>query len=130
MERRVFLWLLSSLARTPMMLNYWEETLDHMVTLHPDPNEVHPQNQVIRAARRKFRSAAIRPKIRLHGEKRKELERNPDFHAHHWIVEITHSFLNRFRKLLPWMACAIFMKVLSSITMSKAYSLNPHHGSS
>ena len=30
----------------------------------------------------------------------KELERNPDFHARRWVVEVTHSFFNRFRKLL------------------------------
>jgi len=32
--------------------------------------------------------------------KKKELERNPDFRARRWVVEVTHSFFNRFRKLL------------------------------
>ena len=28
------------------------------------------------------------------------MERNPDFRARRWVVEVTHSFFNRFRKLL------------------------------
>ena len=40
------------------------------------------------------------PHIRPRGEEKKELERNPDFHARRWVVEVTHSFFNRFRKLL------------------------------
>ncbi len=33
-------------------------------------------------------------------EEKKELERNPDFRPCRWVVEVTHSFFNRFRKLL------------------------------
>ena len=40
------------------------------------------------------------PHIRPRGEEKMELERNPDFHAHRWVVEVTHSFFNCFRKLL------------------------------
>ncbi len=40
------------------------------------------------------------PYIRPRGEEKKVLERKPNFRAHHWIVEVTHSFFNRFRKLL------------------------------
>ena len=40
------------------------------------------------------------PHIRPRGEEKKELERNPDFRARRWVVEVTHSFFNRFRKLL------------------------------
>ena len=29
-----------------------------------------------------------------------EIERNPDFKVRRWVVEVTHSFFNRFRKLL------------------------------
>ena len=38
--------------------------------------------------------------IRPRGEERKEIERNPDFKVRRWVVEVTHSFFNRFRKLL------------------------------
>ncbi len=33
-------------------------------------------------------------------EEKKELERHPDFRPCRWVVEVTHSFFNRFRKLL------------------------------
>ncbi|MGC8708636.1 MAG: transposase, partial [Athalassotoga sp.] len=31
---------------------------------------------------------------------KKELEHNPNFKARRWVVEVAHSWLNRFRKLL------------------------------
>ena len=48
----------------------------------------------------KVQSRGYSPHIRPHGEEKKELERNPDFRARRWVVEVTHSFFNRFRKLL------------------------------
>ena len=38
--------------------------------------------------------------IRPRGEEKKEKEQNPNFKASRWVVEVTHSFFNRFRKLL------------------------------
>ncbi|WP_035316478.1 transposase, partial [Clostridium sp. MSTE9] len=38
--------------------------------------------------------------IRPRSEEKQELLRNPDFKARRWVVEVTHSFFNRFRKLL------------------------------
>jgi hypothetical protein len=40
------------------------------------------------------------PHIRPRGEEKQEIERNPDFKARRWVVEVSHSFVNRFRKLL------------------------------
>ena len=40
------------------------------------------------------------PRIRPRGEEKKEIEHNPNFKARRWVVEVSHSFLNRFRKLL------------------------------
>ncbi len=34
------------------------------------------------------------------GEEIKERKANPDFTAKRWVVEVTHSWFNRFRKLL------------------------------
>ena len=48
----------------------------------------------------KVQSHGYTPHIRSCGEEKKELERNPDFRARRWVVEATHSFFNRFRKLL------------------------------
>jgi transposase len=41
------------------------------------------------------------PHIRPRGEEAREIMRNPDFKARRWIVECFHSWLNRFRKLIP-----------------------------
>lgn len=38
--------------------------------------------------------------IRPRGEEKKEIEKNPDFKARRWVVEVLHSWINRFRKLL------------------------------
>ena len=38
--------------------------------------------------------------IRGRGEERRECERNPQFNARRWVVEVCHSWLNRFKKLL------------------------------
>ena len=38
--------------------------------------------------------------IRGRGEERHEHERNPQYQSRRWVVEVCHSWLNRFRKLL------------------------------
>ena len=81
-----------------------EETLDHIVVLRPEPDEEHPQNLCLDAGYTGSGDAVEQrnyiPHIRPRGEEKKELERNPDFRARRWVVEVTHSFFNRFRKLL------------------------------
>ncbi len=81
-----------------------EETLDHIVVLHPESDEEHPQNLCLDAgytgSAEKVQKHGYTPHIRPRGEEKKELERNPEFRARRWVVEVTHSFFNRFRKLL------------------------------
>ena len=81
-----------------------EETLDHIVVLRPQLDEEHPQNLCLDAGytgcKDKVQERGYIPHIRPRGEEKKELERNPDFRARRWVVEVTHSFFNRFRKLL------------------------------
>jgi transposase len=38
--------------------------------------------------------------IRGRGEEREEKDHNPEFAARRWVVEVCHSWMNRFRKLL------------------------------
>ena len=38
--------------------------------------------------------------IRGRGEEKQAHEQNPEFKARRWVVEVCHSWLNRFRKLL------------------------------
>ena len=81
-----------------------EETLDHIVVLRPEPDEEHPQNLCLDAgytgSGETVEQRNYIPHIRPRGEEKKALERNPDFRARRWVVEVTHSFFNRFRKLL------------------------------
>ena len=41
------------------------------------------------------------PHIRPRGEEKKLIERDPTFKARRWVVELAHSWFNRFRKLMP-----------------------------
>lgn len=41
------------------------------------------------------------PHIRPRGEEKKLIERDPTFKARRWVVELAHSWFNRFRKLIP-----------------------------
>lgn len=41
------------------------------------------------------------PHIRPRGEEKKLIARNPKFKARRWVVELVHSWFNRFLKLVP-----------------------------
>ena len=41
------------------------------------------------------------PHIRPRGEEKKLVERDPTFKPRRWVVELAHSWFNRFRKLAP-----------------------------
>lgn len=81
-----------------------EATLDGMVISRPAVCEEHPQNLCLDAgytgSTQSIETRQYTAHIRPRGEERKEIERNPDFRARRWVVEVTHSFFNRFRKLL------------------------------
>ena len=83
---------------------FLESTLDNLVIFRPAPTDKNPQNLCLDAAFVGKEGAVTArdyiPHIRPRGEEKKELERNPDFMARRWVVEVSHSFLNRFRKLL------------------------------
>ena len=80
------------------------DTLDGVIISRPEPDEESPQNLCLDAGytghQDEVEARGYIAHIRPRGEEKKELERNPDFHARRWVVEVTHSFLNRFRKLL------------------------------
>lgn len=81
-----------------------ELTLDSLVIFRPAPTDDNPQNLCLDAGFVGKEEAVISrgyvPHIRSRGEEKKDIERNPDFKARRWVVEVSHSFLNRFRKLL------------------------------
>ena len=109
-------------------------TLEGVVVMRPDAEQVH-QHLCLDAAydsgtcREQALDQGYEPHIRGRGEERQEQERNPDWRARRWVVERTHSWMNRSRQLLVrWeknaqnylaflhLACAqlIFSKLLVS----------------
>jgi putative transposase len=80
------------------------KTLDNLVVFRPLPTKNSPQNLCLDAGYTGHSQEVIDrnyiPNIRPRGEEKLELERNPTFKARRWVVEVTHSFVNRFRKLL------------------------------
>jgi IS5 family transposase len=81
-----------------------EKTLDNLVVFRPIPTEENPQNLCLDAGYTGYEQAVANrhyiPHIRPRGEEKQLIEHNPDFKARRWVVEVSHSFVNRFRKLL------------------------------
>lgn len=81
-----------------------DKTLDGIVVVRPEPTNEKPQNLCLDAgyvgSKEEVESRGYTAHIRPRGEEKKEIERNPNFKARRWVVEVTHSFFNRFRKLL------------------------------
>lgn len=81
-----------------------EATLDGIVILRPECTEGHSKNLCLDAgytgSAEMVQQRGDTPHIRPRGEEKKEKEQNPNFRARRWVVEVTHSFFNRFCKLL------------------------------
>ena len=81
-----------------------EATLNEIVISRPARSEQPQQNLCLdagyTASKQTVEKRHYTAHIRSRGEERKEKEHNPAFKARRWIVEVTHSFFNRFRKLL------------------------------
>jgi transposase len=83
-----------------------EETLDHTVIERPSGKEAPEQNlcgdkaYVGIPAEEAIRERGYIPHIRQRGEEIMAKKRNRRYRARRWVVERTHSWLNRFRKLL------------------------------
>ena len=81
-----------------------EDTLDDIVLARPEVTEEHPQNLCLDADYTGKQDAVTnrhyKPHIVSRGEEKQQKEKNPDFKARRWVVEVLHSHMNRFRKLL------------------------------
>lgn len=81
-----------------------ETTLDQIVVQRPEPSAEFTQNLCLDAgytgSKDKVEKRGYIAHIRPRFEEKQELLRNPGFKARRWVVEVTHSFFNRFRKLL------------------------------
>jgi transposase len=81
------------------------DTLEGIIIERPDPDTL-KQNLCLDAgyvgepARREIEERSYIPHVRPRGEEIAEKDKNPDFKARRWVVEVCHSWFNRFRKLL------------------------------
>ena len=82
------------------------QTLEAVVVQRPQPSEALPQHLCAdkgydySVCRQEAEAQGYRPHIRSRGEECRERTVHPDVHPHRWVVEVCHSWLNRFRKIL------------------------------
>lgn len=80
-------------------------TLDAQGVGRPDTETV-TQNLCLDAgyvgdkARQEIESRGYVPHVRARGEEIREPDRNPEFKPRRWVVEVCHSWFNRFKKRL------------------------------
>ena len=83
-----------------------ERTLESMMIERPQPTEKEPQHLCQDAGydypevRMVVAQWGYTAHIRSRGEEKEAKERVPGYRARRWVVERTHSWLNRFRRLL------------------------------
>lgn len=83
-----------------------EQTLDAVVAERPAVSAEAPQHLCADAgyvgepARQVIESRGYIPHVRSRGEEAHAKAHNPQHRARRWVVEVSHSWLNRFRKLL------------------------------
>ena len=83
-----------------------EATLKAMVIERPEPREENPQNMSMDKGydypevRELVAAWGYTAHIRARGKEATAKEKIPGYRARHWVVERTHSRLNRFRRLL------------------------------
>ena len=76
-----------------------EATLESIVTAHPEGANMCLDAGYV-GARSLVEGMGYVAHIRGRGEEKQEHELDPQFKARRWVVEVCHSWLNRFRKLL------------------------------
>lgn len=81
-------------------------TLDAAVLERPEPTAEAPQHMCLDkgydydACRYETESRGYIPHIRSRGEEQRERRESPGYRPRRWVVEVCHSWLNRFRKIL------------------------------
>ena len=76
-----------------------EGTLRSIITAHPEGMQVCLDAGYV-GAQKLVEGMGYAAHIRGRGEEREEKEHNPLYVARRWVVEVCHSWMNRFRKLL------------------------------
>jgi putative transposase len=82
------------------------ETIDSLIVARPAPTADQPQGLCLdkgydyAEVRDTVAEFGFTAHIRARGEEAQAIKREADFRARRWVVERTHSWLNRFRRLL------------------------------
>jgi putative transposase len=76
-----------------------EDTLQSIVTAHPEGMHL-CLDAGYTGAQKVVEGMGYEAHIRGRGAEKREKENNREFKARRWVVEVCHSWLNRFRKLL------------------------------
>lgn len=81
-------------------------TLEAVVVERPQPKAEQPQNLCLdkgydaKICHQETQEHDYQPHIRSRGEEKCQKTQHPDYKPRRWVVEVSHSWLNRFRKLL------------------------------
>jgi len=81
-------------------------TIERIVIERPEPSEEHPQGMCLDKGydypevRDILRAFGFTAHIRPRGEEAQAIKREAGFKARRWVVERSHSWMNRFRRLL------------------------------
>jgi putative transposase len=81
-------------------------TLESMVIKRPEPNEIERQNMCLDKGydydevREILAEFGFTAHIRARGEEAQLLKREAGYRARRWVVERSHSWMNRFRRIL------------------------------
>lgn len=81
-------------------------TLESIIVERPEPSEEQPQGMCLDKGydydeiRDLLREFGFTAHIRPRGEEAKAIKREAGFKARRWVVERSHSWMNRFRRLL------------------------------
>ena len=81
-------------------------TIESIVVARPEPTDEQPQGMCLdkgydfREVRDILAEFGFTAHIRSRGEEAKAIEREAGFRARRWVVERTHSWMNRFRRIL------------------------------
>ena len=81
-------------------------TIESIVIERPEPTEDHPQGMCLDKGydydeiREILREFGFTAHIRARGEEAQAIKRAAGFKARRWVVERSHSWMNRFRRLL------------------------------
>jgi len=82
------------------------ETIEQIVTERPEPSEAKPQGMCLdkgydyAEVRDTLKEFGFTAHIRSRGEEANALKKEAGFRARRWVVERTHSWMNRFRRIL------------------------------